>query len=257
MPAGVHACSRFHCPPRARAPHPTHPTAPTAHPSIPSPTLHARLSKAAANMAAQLLALELQAQGIPLVAIHPGAVATDMHAQVGAPFSAPSFCFLAAPAALMCPDPLLDWVEGWARFCSPPAAPNPHSACAPQPKRHARAHVIPHVAPPMPNVVLPLSLACTCRCSTGQQWRQGVQLARRAWRPRLTVPSACRMQRLVCWRGWMSCSWAAPDGLCKRRRERSCRGDMTLDAGTLCSVNECCSFMTWVLDPTLVITMFH
>lgn len=37
------------------------------------------MSKAAANMGTQLLALELAADGIPVLAIHPGAVATDMH----------------------------------------------------------------------------------------------------------------------------------------------------------------------------------
>lgn len=37
------------------------------------------MSKAAANMAGQLLALELAPLGIPLVLIHPGAVTTDMY----------------------------------------------------------------------------------------------------------------------------------------------------------------------------------
>lgn len=37
-----------------------------------------RMSKAAANMAGQLLALELAPDGIPLVLLHPGAVVTDM-----------------------------------------------------------------------------------------------------------------------------------------------------------------------------------
>lgn len=36
------------------------------------------MSKAAANMAGQLLALELAPDGIPLVLLHPGAVVTDM-----------------------------------------------------------------------------------------------------------------------------------------------------------------------------------
>ncbi|PRW05888.1 short-chain dehydrogenase isoform A [Chlorella sorokiniana] len=38
-----------------------------------------RMSKAAANMAGQLLALELAPLGIPVVLIHPGAVTTDMY----------------------------------------------------------------------------------------------------------------------------------------------------------------------------------
>lgn len=69
---------------RTPTPPSTHPKQP--RPSPPAPPKHidlSRLSKAAANMAAQLLALELQPLGVPLVAVHPGAVATDMHAQVG------------------------------------------------------------------------------------------------------------------------------------------------------------------------------
>ena len=37
------------------------------------------MSKAAANMAGQLLALELSPLGIPVTLIHPGAVLTDMY----------------------------------------------------------------------------------------------------------------------------------------------------------------------------------
>ncbi len=37
------------------------------------------MSKAAANMAGQLLALELGQKGVPVVLIHPGAVTTDMY----------------------------------------------------------------------------------------------------------------------------------------------------------------------------------
>lgn len=149
----LHPCSaRAHSPPwvgpthYASAPHtcaqsPAH--GPPNPPPPPGALPPARLSKAAANMAAQLLAMELKPQGIPLVAIHPGAVATDMHAQVGAAPLLSSFGTKSSCGRPWCSH--VGWlarllVGAWAG----PLAPPPVAT-----GRRALVHAFPHPAQPL------------------------------------------------------------------------------------------------------------